>query len=198
MFKKQICFTAIFLLNCQITDPNYKLRNFENEDYTGFISRDFFQVVVEVPLEITDKSILQQREICKLQAIQKRNEITLPILRKIASSNFQNQNREREFSQSKTQEELPSFEAKQKLKEKSKTYEGEFAWFFEKFFLYKEDFSQKDKCKFIYRNIAENLYKKVENTKLLFPEPIESPASSPTPALPNPNTPMVPTGGNIR
>ncbi|MCX8000147.1 MAG: hypothetical protein N3A69_14535, partial [Leptospiraceae bacterium] len=141
MNLKVFSLMGIFLLNCQIADPNYKLKTFENEDYTGFIAKDFFQVIVEIPLEITDKPILEQRETCKLESLRKRNEITLPILRKIASSSFQNQKREKELLQSKNLEELPSFEAKQKLKEKSKTYEGEFAWFFEKFFLYKEDYT---------------------------------------------------------
>lgn len=187
-------FILILLTKCQIADPNYKQKSFKIEDYTGFISRDFFQVVVEVPLELSDKPILQQRETCKLQSRQKRDELTLPILRKIASSN---QKKFIEFSKSKTQEDLPSFEKKGGFNKKE-DLEGEFAWFFNHMFLYKEDYTQKDKCKFIYRNISRDLYARVENTKLIYPESKEI-QTNPQIQMPQPiYLPVIPTGGNVR
>lgn len=190
---------ALIFQNCQISDPEHKIKTYEIEDYTGFIARDFFQVVVEIPLEPSDKTILETREICKNLSIQKRNELTLPILKEIASSSSFNRERLRQVSIKKAWEEFPSFEAKKIQEEKKiQTHLGEFAWFFEKFFLYKEDYSQKDKCKFIYRNIDPNLYEKVENTKLVLPNPIEPSKKQEVPTPINPNLPTIPTGGNFR
>ena len=190
------------LHQCQISDPEHKLKTYEIENYTGFIARDFFQVIVEIPIEPSDKTILQIREICKEQSIYKRNRIALPILREIASSNSINQKRYKKNNTEKHQEELPSFEAKSVSKTKfidSKTHLQEFDWFFEKLFLYKEDYSQKDKCKFIYRNISPNLYEKVENTKLILPQkPQETFQKEETQAPQNPNLPTIPTGGSVR
>jgi len=49
---------------------------------------------------------------------------------------------------------------------KEKLYLTTFGWFFEEMKLFKEDYTQKGKCTFLYRRIEENLYEKVENTEV--------------------------------
>lgn len=190
---------ALIFQNCQISDPEHKIKTYEIEDYTGFIARDFFQVVVEIPVEISDKTILESREICKQKAIQKRNQITLPILKQIASSSSFNKERYKQIFTQKQSEEIPSFEIRKSKEYNSmNTHLGEFAWFFEKFFLYKEDYSRKETCKFIYRTISPDLYTQVENTKLVIPQPLGNSKPLETPTQLNPNLPTIPTGGNLR
>lgn len=72
---------------------------------------------------------------------------------------------------------------------------GEFAWFLDTMFIYKEDYSNPEKCSFVFRNIQDKLYERVEKTKLTFigedPPSKFKPADTPQ----NPTSPTCTTGG---
>ena len=72
---------------------------------------------------------------------------------------------------------------------------GEFAWFLDTMFIYKEDYSNPEKCSFVFRNIQDKLYERVEKTKLTYIG--EDPPSrfKPMDPLQNPADPTNPTGG---
>jgi hypothetical protein len=175
-----IFFINFFIKYCVPVDPNLRTQPLQNSDYTGFISREFFQVVVEVPIPNLDLSIEKLRLICYKESLVQRDLLTLPILRKIASINIENQKLHKAdtLDKEETSEILASFEKKisnwKKPVENTNNinpllYSGDFHWFLEGMFLYKEDYSNPEKCKFIYRNISKELYKKVEDTKLSLP-----------------------------
>lgn len=64
----------------QIADPNFRKKPLEMEDYSGFIARDFFQIVVKVDATARDIPIRDRREDCKRRSIPLRNRMTIPLL----------------------------------------------------------------------------------------------------------------------
>ena len=64
MKEYEICFYFILLCFyfCKPADPNYRTKPLQNTEYTGFISREFFQAVVEVPLTKEELTILEERK----------------------------------------------------------------------------------------------------------------------------------------
>lgn len=57
-------------------------------------------------------------------------------------------------------------EMEKKFKSEIALLLGPFHWFLEGMFLYKEDYSEKEKCSFVYRNISKNLYQRTISTKI--------------------------------
>ncbi len=146
-------------INCKISDPNYSKKPLLNTTYTGFISRDFFQVVVNVPILLEEKTIVKERETCLQRSISERDKLTIPILRAIATSNVKNKE---EYSGIKINI--------GERKNKSELSRGEFSWFLDSMFLFKEDYSSRKNCIFVFRVIQDKLYDKVENVKLVIQE----------------------------
>lgn len=183
---KIISISLFWLYNCTVSDPNYLKKTLSNVNHTGFISRDFFQVVVEVPILTNELTILRERELCAQKALQERDRLTIPILRSIASLSLKNKNKE-----------LESIRSYKSFSKNFQTSRGEFSWFLDSMFLFQEDYSSRDKCKFIYRNIQDNLYSKVEDIYLVLPEPTKrekskyvdpsAPATQQTPGQTNTN-----------
>lgn len=205
------------IIGCTPVDPDFRVKPLRNSDYTGFISREFFQVVVEVDLQEMDGSIEKLREECQKESLVKRDKLALPILREVASANPKN--RRLYASDGKNHEAdqfLASFERKTSTWKKpvsdlgitaETVYRGDFVWLLDQMFLHKEDYSKPGKCKFVYRNISKNLYEKVENTVLSIPtKEITKPVVLPTKETPNnqgpanqvPGAPIIPTTGTIR
>jgi hypothetical protein len=159
-FYLEVIFSLLFCIyNCTVSDPNYLKKTLSNVSHTGFISRDFFQVVVEIPILSSELTILKEREWCNQKALQERDRVTIPILRSIAGSSFKNKNKDSIY--------------KTGYKTISKNFQssrGEFSWFLDSMFIFQEDYSSRDKCKFVYRNIQNDLYAKVEDIYLVLPE----------------------------
>ncbi|HMV46070.1 MAG TPA: hypothetical protein PKD50_26350, partial [Leptospiraceae bacterium] len=175
--------------NCKPADPNYRTKPLLNTEYTGFISRNFFQAVVEVPITKEELTILEERKSCLKDAIRKRDTIVLPLLKKIAmedkwndkerslekdrlsdSEKYKEKSEELKRNENaKSSEEASIFDKKKTDPVQSKNplmNRGEFSWFLDSMFLYKEDYSNPEKCSFVFRNIQDKLYEKVEKTKL--------------------------------
>jgi hypothetical protein len=147
------------VINCKISDPNFSKKLLLNTTYTGFISRDFFQVVVSVPILLEEKTIVKERETCLQRSIYERDKLTIPILRSIATNNVKNK------------EEYSGIRINiGESKKKSELSRGEFSWFLDSMFLFKEDYSSRKNCTFVFRVIQDKLYEKVENVKLVIQE----------------------------
>ncbi|PJZ28203.1 hypothetical protein CH378_19055 [Leptospira kmetyi] len=90
---RRICFLSLsilipfFLFACVPADPEYRQRVLENFQDTGFISREFFQILVKVPLPAKDAGIKELRTQCRKIAETKRDEIAVSILLKEIRSN---------------------------------------------------------------------------------------------------------------
>ena len=191
----KLVFFLFFLFSlCKPADPNYRSKPLQNTDYTGFISRNFFQAVVEVPLTKDELTILEERKSCQREALKKRDGIILPLLKKIAMEDDWNRKQrdfEKEGASDSEKAKQKSDEFKKSLSEAKSTSpddtsifdkkikgttksqnplvnRGEFAWFLDTMFIYKEDYSNPEKCSFVFRNIQDKLYERVEKTKLTF------------------------------
>lgn len=170
-------------LICRPADPDYVGKVMKNQTYSGFISRDFFQVVVEVPYPSDDMTILEEREFCKEQSVAYRDDKAVPLLVDVAMENPKNKKRAVERFRSDTDSpRYPSL--REKVSDLSNASDrrllnfknadlnrGAFSWFLGSMFLHKEDYSVKNKCTFIYRLIEKDLFAKVENT--LLPVPVK-------------------------
>ncbi|MCW7462268.1 hypothetical protein [Leptospira limi] len=66
-----------------IADPNYVERALQNESDEGFISREFFQIKVEIPVTYREIAGKERREDCKKRAFVERETLSLPYLLKI-------------------------------------------------------------------------------------------------------------------
>ncbi|PJZ37679.1 hypothetical protein CH354_10610 [Leptospira levettii] len=66
-----------------IADPNYVERALQNESDEGFISREFFQIKVEIPVTYREIAGKERREECKKRAFIERESLSLPFLLKI-------------------------------------------------------------------------------------------------------------------
>lgn len=71
---------VFFLFSCVPADPEYRQKVLENVRDTGFISREFFQILVKVPLPAKDAGIKELRTQCRKIAETKRDEIAVSIL----------------------------------------------------------------------------------------------------------------------
>ncbi|MDX1960811.1 MAG: hypothetical protein SFU98_19720 [Leptospiraceae bacterium] len=150
-------------LGCYPADPEFKRKPLRNREYSGFISRSFFQVVVEVPIKNFNSTIEKEREACKEKSQSLRDKKTLTELIKISIQNSENLQRE------KLQIEDQYDPEKKLISWKNPDLNrGDFQWFLEGMFLYAEDYSNQEKCIFIFRNIQNGLYDKVVATKLSF------------------------------
>ncbi|EQA72641.1 hypothetical protein LEP1GSC059_1363 [Leptospira noguchii serovar Panama str. CZ214] len=67
---------------CVPADPEYRQKVLENIKDTGFISREFFQILVKVPLPAKDMGIKELRDQCRKIAETKRDEMAVSILLK--------------------------------------------------------------------------------------------------------------------
>lgn len=228
---KLVFFLFLLFSFCKPADPNYRSKPLQNTDYTGFISRNFFQAVVEVPLTKEELTILEERKSCQREALKKRDGIVLLLLKKIAMEdnwNRKERDLEKERASDTEKAKLKSDEFKKTLAEAKSTStddtntsasasasasifdkkinptskaknpilnRGEFAWFLDTMFIYKEDYSNPEKCSFVFRNIQDKLYERVEKTKLTFigedPPSKFKPADTPQ----NPTSPTGTTGG---
>jgi len=159
LFLKIILSLLFCIYNCSVSDPNYLKKTLSNVSHTGFISRDFFQVVVEIPILTNELTILKEREWCIQKALQERDRVTIPLLRSIAGASLKNKNKE-----------FTSIRSYKSFSKNFQTSRGEFSWFLDSMFIFQEDYSSRDKCKFVYRNIQDNLYTKVEDIYLVVPE----------------------------
>lgn len=175
-------FILLLIFNCRPADPNYEVKPLRNTEYTGFISRDFFQVVVDVPVTRDDITIYEEREQCKKEALLKRDKLVLPILKGIARNNTINKDRRKKEEEEEKETEPPNLKMKKitetdysnepdrqsKVANRKSTslIKGEFSWFLDSLILFKEDYSKPDKCVFVYRTIQEGLFARVENVNM--------------------------------
>jgi hypothetical protein len=228
--KKKLSFLIIlvnifFHKHCSLikpADPNYRAVVFYNEQHSGFISKDFFQIRVEVNATAKELPILSKREDCKRRSILLRNELTIPILikevkdiendrlrginkiQKSYASDSKSQaqpnttasllaqptqpvpyplaplaqvQKNRPQQNTTGQQATPGLmekrneseeEIKNKLliKPKMEYLQGEFSWLLDEMKLFKEDYTKKEKCVFIYRAAKKGLYERLEETKL--------------------------------
>ncbi|EMJ93505.1 hypothetical protein [Leptospira alstonii] len=83
---RRICFLFLSIpisflhFVCVPADPEYRQKVLENVRDTGFISREFFQILVKVPLPAKDAGIKELRSQCRKIAETKRDEIAVSIL----------------------------------------------------------------------------------------------------------------------
>lgn len=177
-------FSAVLsALICRPADPDYVGKVMKNQTYSGFISRDFFQVVVEVPYPSDDMTISEEREFCKERSVSYRDDKAVPLLVDVAMENPKNKRRASERFTSETDalrypslrekiSDLSNASDKRLLNFKNADLNrGAFSWFLGSMFLHKEDYSVKNKCTFVYRLIEKDLFAKVENT--LLPVPVK-------------------------
>lgn len=75
-----VLFLTFFLGYCEPADPEYRRKVWDNLSDSGFISHDYFQVVVTVPVPNQEKPLLTLREDCKARAIRKRDEMSVNLL----------------------------------------------------------------------------------------------------------------------
>lgn len=208
-----------------IADPNYVEQALLNEKDEGFISREFFQIKVEIPVTYKELSGFERREDCKRRALIEREKVSLPYLlqiqrqkhrfgegfeeytaslegkdrqTRIAANTPQNattatgtptsastaanpmnlQNAQTTQGQSTTNPSQSQIASQnlgevrgnpQAKKENPVENLHNFAWFFDGLQLYKEDYSDRTKCAFLFRNIQPKLMERVEKTPISEP-----------------------------
>ncbi|TGM62724.1 hypothetical protein EHQ94_02840 [Leptospira meyeri] len=187
-----------------IADPSYVERALQNESDEGFISREFFQIKVEIPVTYKEVSGVARRNDCKQRAFVERERLALPYLIQIQRQKHQFGESIDDYSKSlegkdrqarlianapqtttaigavspttTTTNQQPSAQQGQTATnitqtQKENTIENthSFSWFFDGLALYKEDYSDRTKCAFLFRNIQPKLMERVEKTPLLEP-----------------------------
>ena len=80
-------FLFLYFFSCKPADPFFRLKPLLNIEHTGFISRDFLQVIVTVDLTKEELPINGLRSACKKDAYKLRDKITIDYLRKILDQN---------------------------------------------------------------------------------------------------------------
>lgn len=207
----------LFTLTCLTpADRTFREKALMNETDTGFISQEFFQIKVDVPLLEEEKPGKERREACKRRAFVKRDQEAMTILIKTAkekhrplmgietflsspkgglrssqnpsessralgaipnttnpnatNSNTTNTNSPNAttstfslFGNNNKPDQSPDDEPKKNL---AKIYVQSFGWFLQDLVIYKEDYSSKSNCVFLFRNIQKDLYAKVEAIEL--------------------------------
>ena len=211
-----------------IADPSYVERALQNETDEGFISREFFQIKVEIPVTYKEISGVARREDCKRRAFVEREHLSLPFLLKIQRQKHKFGEGFNEYSQSlegkdrsarlianapqsptrlatgtqanpaqnSTTQQSPMGQPTtqqaqtttnsaqlqgpgqnlgnvmgnpQGKPENTSENLHNFAWFFDGLTLYKEDYSDRTKCAFLFRNIQPKLMERVEKTPISEP-----------------------------
>ncbi len=192
----------LFTLSCLTpADRTFREKALMNETDTGFISQEFFQIKVDVPLLEEEKPGKERREACKRRAFVKRDQEAMTILIKTAREKHRplmgiesflsspkggirsSQNPSESsrplgvnpnapnstsstfsiFGNNNNLNQNPNEEPKTNV---SKIYIQSFGWFLQDLVLYKEDYSSKSNCVFLFRNIQKDLYAKVEAIEL--------------------------------
>ncbi|MDF3820227.1 hypothetical protein P3G55_09965 [Leptospira sp. 96542] len=196
----------------QPADPSFVERALQNETDMGFISREFFQILVEIPVSSKEISGTEKREDCKKKAYILREKTALPFLLDVQRGKYQfasgfsayaksGEGKDR-FKSNSTPSQTTGANTTQpsgvqntispmgsttpsntqsgtttdgkenldKVSGKSVNngleYSHNFGWFFDNLKIYKEDYSNKRKCTFLFRNIQSNLYDLVEKTPI--------------------------------
>ncbi|TGL16672.1 hypothetical protein [Leptospira meyeri] len=207
-----------------IADPSYVERALQNESDEGFISREFFQIKVEIPVTYKEVSGVARRNDCKQRAFVERERLALPYLIQIqrqkhrfgegfdeyskslegkerqarlianapqitsatgtvattqvtpTSSTTNSQTTQGQITTNSLQTTTPNGQSlggvngiPQTQKENTIENTHSFSWFFDGLVLYKEDYSDRTKCAFLFRNIQPKLMERVEKTPLLEP-----------------------------
>ena len=187
-------------------DPLLVEHALQNETDEGFISREFFQVKVEVPLTYIEMSGRAKRDECKRVAYLKREDKIVPFLLEVHRDKYRFGDSIETYNKSKLgkarlkrnttttsttgipgttsatttssipgstpvtgQTTLPTQTTPletgpPKEDPDRKVFSQVFSWFLNEMVLYKEDYSDKSKCTFLFRNIQKDLFAKVENT----------------------------------
>ncbi|MCZ8341835.1 MAG: hypothetical protein O9301_02285 [Leptospira sp.] len=241
MNRKLLILTIVFSCkHFQPADPVLSERILLNESDVGFISREFFQIKVDIPVTSREVSGEEKRKECKKRALIERERLTLPYLIDTQRGHYERgegfaafdaskdgaKRRERirsldqntgnppvsilgddPVSRNSRQSQTLSMndsspnplqsstnQSKDPLDVKANPqtdipieYSQAFAWFFESSFIYKEDYSVRGRCSFLFRNIQPKLYERVETTEVLIKkwnsnEPIKANSKN----LPNP------------
>ncbi|MCW7457765.1 hypothetical protein ND856_09380 [Leptospira bandrabouensis] len=208
-----------------IADPNFVEQALLNEKDEGFISREFFQIKVEIPVTYKELSGLARREDCKRRALIEREKISLPYLLQIQkqkhrfgegfeeyTASLEGKDRQTRIAAYAAQNATtatgtqisPTTAATPILLQNAQTTQGQsttnpsqsqtagqnlgevrgnpqekkdnpvenshnFGWFFDGLQLYKEDYSDRTKCAFLFRNIQPKLMERVEKTPISEP-----------------------------
>ncbi|EMY70098.1 hypothetical protein [Leptospira vanthielii] len=217
-----------FFCSCRlftIADPNYVEQALLNEKDEGFISREFFQIKVEIPVTYKEISGNARREDCKRRAFVERERLSMPFLLQIqrqkhrfgegfdeyaaslegkdrqtrvvanapqnttsgtgtqtsattAANPMTLQNAQTTQGQSTTNPSQSQITGQnlgevrgnpQDKKENPVENLHNFAWFFDTLTLYKEDYTDRTKCAFLFRNIQPKLMERVEKTHISEP-----------------------------
>lgn len=81
---KRVLQVLLFLFcmgNCEPADPEFRRKAWENVTDSGFISHEYFQVVVSVPVPNQERPLLELREECRTRAVRKRDELSIELIR---------------------------------------------------------------------------------------------------------------------
>ncbi|TGK07937.1 hypothetical protein EHO59_07540 [Leptospira semungkisensis] len=193
-----VLFLLILFAQCEQADPEFRRKAWENVSESGFISHDYFQVVVTVPIPDQERPLLELREECKARAVRKRDEVSVtlilaqlteerknligiartssvpkyetPILpNTVLAAQASRGSGASIATQTLIPTEKPSEEQEEK-KEKKKTeivsadylaYRASLAWFIDKLFLFKEDYSDPKTCTMVFRVVDADLMKRI-------------------------------------
>ncbi|PJZ69387.1 hypothetical protein CH373_14030 [Leptospira perolatii] len=204
---------VFYLISCVPADPGYRRKAWENTSDSGFISRDFFQVVVNVPIPKEEKPILELRKECKTLSLRMKDQISIPLLlaqiqeeRKskigvgigskvppyepppkppqIARAGVVTQmgGMTQPSPQTQTATDPKDSNASTDASEKNKdskvqlkvnqasseflAYRATFSWFLDGLSLYREDYTDPNRCRFVYRIVQTDLFKRITDTDL--------------------------------
>lgn len=115
-----------------------------------------------------DYSIERERIECKKNALIERDKQTIQILKKILSEKDNKWKNDLSNKNVLKLDSLTTSTDKQASIELSDTSinRGEFSWMLDRLKVYMEDYSEKNKCKFVFRAIEKGLYEKLEATRL--------------------------------
>lgn len=196
---------------CEPADPEFRRKAWDNVSDTGFISREYFQVVVTVPIPNQERPILELREECRARALRRRDEITIPVIvtqlreeRKylrgtaeqtrvpayippaqhpqvgvtgggvspgmatasITPNQTQTPTTASQPGASTTPDRIDTQKEIEKKKKENVNadflaYRAAFSWFLDKFFLYREDYTDPKRCTLVYRIVEADLLERI-------------------------------------
>ena len=131
-----------------------------NTEYTGFVSRDFFQVVVTVaPPSVLSEA--EKRKQCKKESIRERDRLAALALVEAIQQNKDKQVQTPEIYDGKNnisqQNENMSHE---KFSAETEILVSKYRWLLNGLYLHLEEY-QHSECKFIYRRVEKGLYNKL-------------------------------------
>lgn len=176
-------FSILSITFCVPADQKFRKKPLQNETYSGFISREFFQAIITVYIPEKEMPLSQLRKKCKDQAFIEKDRIILPYLVHAAQLNKSvspvKQKSPVAIGIPNSSQSKPSSNDTSDLiiehKENILLFRSNFAWFLDSMKLFIEDYSQEDKCIFIFRKIETDLYKKVASVKLPIKDKISAP-----------------------